>query len=470
MQVLIKGVPTICSPGRGGATKDELLAELRRRNAQGRDIRFKDWWKKAELCKALKDDEKRGSASPVKFTVTEKKETEIKEEKHLKVSEIPGEVREKLGGRLSLPPELYTVHTTKLSLWNFEEEKLVRNITLRNFKREKGNRAILAQQITGSVVVFAWLSTRELVAYDISNQTKIAENKILVEEIFSLFKLSEEEVLIRGYSQYHIWNYSRNTIRSFSFPADIRIMTGVSSYARHPFDPDVILSPATSWLAFINVRNEEVKLIPLPSLGRPYSLTLLVPLEGGKILAAGDGVYMLEFTKDKFLPAIQQLHAPERLFYNEEMFKAGVQISPGKFLLQRGVGNLYFFDLNGGVFARADLPFGPSSYQQTRTVLFSLQGLGKCAYKPPFESDKLYVIDTSSLDAKNIKKVEYPGGRGEVLQVPGSSVKVITTDSVIHDAFQNLAVKELAEAKKFFVRQLERNIPKVLGEIIMKFI
>jgi hypothetical protein len=53
--VLIKGKPTTCQSGRGGATKDDIIAELNRRG-----LEYKKSTSKGELCRILsKDDERK---------------------------------------------------------------------------------------------------------------------------------------------------------------------------------------------------------------------------------------------------------------------------------------------------------------------------------------------------------------------------------------------------------------------------
>jgi hypothetical protein len=58
-QVYIKGKPTTCKGGAGGPTKDELIAEIERRNSAGRDLKYFKSWKKEQLCEVLSKDDKK---------------------------------------------------------------------------------------------------------------------------------------------------------------------------------------------------------------------------------------------------------------------------------------------------------------------------------------------------------------------------------------------------------------------------
>lgn len=81
-QVYIDGNLTACKSGNGGAKKDEIIAEIERRKAKGRDLSYAKSWKKEQLCKVLVDDDKASGGVKKKEKKVEKK-VEKKEKKEV---------------------------------------------------------------------------------------------------------------------------------------------------------------------------------------------------------------------------------------------------------------------------------------------------------------------------------------------------------------------------------------------------
>lgn len=361
-EVFINKKRTRCVAGAGGAKKDEIVKEIKRRNRLGRDLKFKESWTKSQLCEVLADDdqiietmsieEQKEYFGTSSTKVPEKKEEkkrvipasprqkppvspkekesprEVKRVSKLPQFDFPIDLKQSLQGKLDLPLDsiLTRYNAGQYAVWDIDTKKKVRE-----FHDDKWFRysrvafevisptlvlevnAIPGRSMFGGPdpdqsgrIAILNTETKKLV-YKTDGWYRKEGESVNPGELHGALLLSYEsgEVFFYTSAGEYIWNFLEDKVTVVSRKGGFRYAYK-NTYIKHPENPRILLSSYYSEKQTLRITDLDAKRVMKGkqtvdiSYAKETKVEVfrLFPISNTEILGVGSGIVLFDINKD----------------------------------------------------------------------------------------------------------------------------------------------------------------------------